>query len=984
MGHKRAKFAGRNRLYGLLLTSAASMSAILAVPAVAQTASTGENATAGGLEEIVVTARKRSEDIQKTPVSITALSAAEIQQENVRDISDLRGLVPNLEITPESNYGRAANSLTIRGIGQDSLVANVDPGVGLYMNGLYIARPEGQLLGFFDLSNVQVLKGPQGTLFGKNTIGGAVLIDTQLPTDKFEGYAVFRYGSYNRIESEGAVNIPINDKVQMRVSFATSDIDGYIKDELDNGTKDDQHEKSIRFQLRLKPIDDLSIDLLAEFNQHKDDGSASIETACNDNSYVTNNYNGAYAIPNGKPTYCNQFPPLGKQYEVYGTPHAADPTGCLPGGYRAGNCNSYFGHEAAFTKVEVGTLNLRVNYAIDENLSIKSVTGFRRDYLNDLGGEFDDGGSPQCLYCEEDNTTTQEISQEFNLNGNYWDGRLNFTLGAVYVDQQSGFAQNTGPDFDGDPTGYSFLDSENFESDAAYAQGTYKITDDLEFTAGVRYSYDSKSIQSVLYNAVGLPTYAKNGGVTAQYVCYFRNEYPSAPGYCSGIDGGKAGYEDGVGGYYLPGPGANNSAGRALASHRYYDFDPRGQLSYQFTPDIFGYVSVTGGYQSGGFNTQLVPVGCSQGFCNGILPYGKERVWDYEGGFKTEWLDHRLRVNVTGFYQQFDNIQATVRNPASIVPTREILNAAAAHEDGVELETEFLPTPDLVIRANGAYLDQAYDTLSAAAISTGLRLDNPLTTAPPYTASVSADYTYHLPWDATIVSDINYKWVGTRIFGIASLKTNNNFSEATPYYTIGARMTYVSADGKYSAGIWGTNLTGKYYATSVCNYYCQGLGLSTFYPGRPREIGLELKYKFDAESVTETASAPYVPPPAVAPAPAPSVAHSYMVFFDFNKSDLTPDAVRIVDQAAQNATPAKATELTVTGHTDTVGSDAYNMRLSRRRAESVAAELEKQGIPSSEIEIVAKGKHDLLVPTKDGVREPQNRRVTIVYGNGMS
>jgi outer membrane protein OmpA-like peptidoglycan-associated protein len=103
------------------------------------------------------------------------------------------------------------------------------------------------------------------------------------------------------------------------------------------------------------------------------------------------------------------------------------------------------------------------------------------------------------------------------------------------------------------------------------------------------------------------------------------------------------------------------------------------------------------------------------------------------------------------------------------------------------------------------------------------------------------------------------------------------------------------------------------------------------------------------------------------------------VFFDFNKSDLTPQGTQIVDQAASNAGPAHATQLTVTGHTDTVGSDAYNMRLSRRRAESVAERLEKDGIPSSEIEIVAKGKRDLLVPTADGVREPQNRRVQIVY-----
>jgi outer membrane protein OmpA-like peptidoglycan-associated protein len=109
-----------------------------------------------------------------------------------------------------------------------------------------------------------------------------------------------------------------------------------------------------------------------------------------------------------------------------------------------------------------------------------------------------------------------------------------------------------------------------------------------------------------------------------------------------------------------------------------------------------------------------------------------------------------------------------------------------------------------------------------------------------------------------------------------------------------------------------------------------------------------------------------------------------MVFFDFNKSDLTSQAVSIVDQAAHNAGPTHVTQLTVTGHTDTVGSDAYNMRLSRRRAESVAAELEKQGIPSGEIEIVAKGKHDLLVPTGDGVREPQNRRVQIVYDGATS
>jgi outer membrane protein OmpA-like peptidoglycan-associated protein len=147
-------------------------------------------------------------------------------------------------------------------------------------------------------------------------------------------------------------------------------------------------------------------------------------------------------------------------------------------------------------------------------------------------------------------------------------------------------------------------------------------------------------------------------------------------------------------------------------------------------------------------------------------------------------------------------------------------------------------------------------------------------------------------------------------------------------------------------------------------------------------FGFRLRYDFGGPSEEPVPAAPYTPPPAQPVAPA--VPHSYLVFFDFNKSDLTPQAQQIVDQAASNAGSAHVTRLTVTGHTDTVGSDAYNMRLSRRRAESVAARLEKDGIPSSEIEIVAKGKRDLLVPTADGVREPQNRRVQIVYDGGAS
>lgn len=948
MGDANGTSTPRGRLLGLLLTTAAFGSVFTLLPAIAQSVQEDQAAPgAPGLEEITVTARRRSEDIQKTPISITAFSPAQLAQQNVHDIADLRGLAPNFEITSYSNFGRAANPLTIRGIGQDALVPNLDPGVGFYLDDLYISRVEGQLLSFYDVASVQILKGPQGTLFGKNTIGGAVLLDTQQPKDTFGGYIDVRAGEYSRVEADGALNVPVTDKFAVRVSFMTSNVEGYIKHKLDSGKSDDIDEKSGRVQFLFKPIDDLTINLLGEFDRHKDHGNATIMTGCSDDSYATGNYNATHP---GEATYCQKYPPLGQQYGVYGFPSAAVPTNTLPGGFQAGKIDPYFGNEEPFTKVQVGTINLRINYTLDDHLTLKSVTGFRRSSLQAMNGEAGEGLQPICIYCEEDATTTEQTSEEVNLSGNYWDGALTFVVGAVYVNQSSSFAQNTGPDFDGDATGYSFLDSENFESDAVYAQATYKVTDQLSVTAGGRYSYDRKSVESVLWNALGDPTYLPGGGyITPVPYVYFTD-----------------GYFNGKGGYYLPGPGPD---ARQRAAANYYDFDPRFQVDYQWTPDFMTYVSVTGGYQSGGFNTQLVPVGAR--FNSGMNPFGKERVWDYEAGIKSQWLSNRLRVNATGFYQDYQNIQATVIAPGIVPQTRQIVNSAEAHESGFELEVEALPTPDLVIRANAAYLNQGYDDLSAAAIQTGITLESPLTTAPTWEASVAVDYTYHLPWEALVVADLNYRWLDSRIDGTAPV-----FANMPAYYTLGAKLTYLSADGTYSVGIWGNNLTGKYYYTGANSDSNHNFGLVTVTPGRPREVGVELKYNFEAAPDAEEASAAYVPPPVVAPAQTPK---SYLVFFDFNKSDLTPQALAIVDQAARNAAPAKVTEIDVTGHTDTVGSDAYNMRLSRRRAESVAAELEKDGIPSSQIAIFAKGKHDLLVPTADGVKEPQNRRVQIVY-----
>jgi len=246
---------------------------------------------------------------------------------------------------------------------------------------------------------------------------------------------------------------------------------------------------------------------------------------------------------------------------------------------------------------------------------------------------------------------------------------------------------------------------------------------------------------------------------------------------------------------------------------------------------------------------------------------------------------------------------------------------------------------------------------------------------PNVTASLALSY--DLPvYAGTLTPRVEYIYRGAmwaRIFAEPAV------DRIPSYDLVNLNFEYVPDDAPWKVDFAVTNLFDE---AGVNSKYTDPYGTFTtseqYIP--PRQFLGTIRYSFGGPVSTATEASTYTPP---APQPVVQAApKSYLVFFDFNKSDLTSQATTIVDQAATNAGPAKVTRLTVTGHTDTVGSDAYNMRLSRRRAESVAARLEKDGIPSSEIEIVAKGKRDLLVPTADGVKEPQNRRVQIVYEGG--
>ncbi len=353
------------------------------------------------------------------------------------------------------------------------------------------------------------------------------------------------------------------------------------------------------------------------------------------------------------------------------------------------------------------------------------------------------------------------------------------------------------------------------------------------------------------------------------------------------------------------------------------------------------------------YGTSFDPSAEALSLSAGTAHLGPVKADTYEVGAKADWLNGTLTTTAALFRTEVSNAQNNDPERPGVV-----VLAGNQRVDGLELGVTGHITEDWEILAGYTYLDPK-TVSSLVPGATGEMLPN----AAHHAFNIWTEYYLDDRWE--IGTGGNY--LGKRYADLQN-------TASIPSYFVWNGMVAYKIDDNYKIQMNITNITDERYFD---NAYYSSPSEAHVTPGAGRTFTFLATAHFGDVAPEPEAAAAYVPPPVVAP--APSVPKSYLVFFDFNKSDLTPQATEIVDTAAKNADPAKVTQLTVTGHTDTVGSDAYNMRLSRRRAESVAAQLEKDGIASSEIEIVAKGKRDLLVPTGDGVREPQNRRVQIVY-----
>jgi iron complex outermembrane receptor protein len=540
----------RNRAIFLMGTFTSSL--LFAAPAFA--AAPGETtepySATSALEEITVTARKREEGLQNAPISISAYTGEGLEYRGVTKIDSLASFTPNLvyQSNPGDGGSSASAAIYIRGIGQSDFVPTVEPGVGLYVDGVYIARSVGAILDLVDVERVEVLRGPQGTLFGRNTIGGAISVTSKKPDEKLAGSAEVTTGSANRIDAKASVNVPITDKFFTRLSAGTFNRDGYVSRPFDG--KDLGNVKTLtgRAAFRLLASENFEINLSFDGTRDRNNGAPMVTTAL---------------IMPGQPGYLSTFMALnnvlvlGDPFSCFAPANLNTP-GCYNTNVIQGDKNINGGTAAQFSNLDIWGASLILDLKLG-NVAAKSITAYR-----DLNSKFarDIDESPERIGHVWDSLKQHQFSQEFQLVGNSFDNRLNWVAGLYYLKEKAdnlNLLEFTIADFNSGGK----VDSQSW---AGFGQATYAITNALKLTAGLRYTEDKKSFSPDQY-------------ITQVNVPSFIFPFP-------------------VGTEILP---------HVTATNKIHSVTPMANLSYQWAEELMTYVSYSEGFKSGGFTQRVFP-----------------------------------------------------------------------------------------------------------------------------------------------------------------------------------------------------------------------------------------------------------------------------------------------------------------------------------------------------------------------------------------
>jgi iron complex outermembrane receptor protein len=797
----------RNSVHHALKLALAFSTALAAfsVPSFAAEDATADSksATSALMEEITVTARKREESIEKTPISMSAYSGAAIEARGITNISDISRFTPNLVIQNNPSYGGSNSSAAvfIRGVGQKDFIATVEPGVGMYIDGVYMARSIGGLLDLVDVQRIEVLRGPQGTLFGRNTIGGAISITTEKPGPELGGKASATYGTDNRIEIKGSVNVPIANGLYMKVSGARFKQDGYVSQPATGQKLGDKDSWTGRAALRWVPTEKIEFNLAVDGTRTRENGAPLVVRGVNYNSAIFNP-NNLPLLPPGSPATPGFYvinPPADVPTDNFSLLNnyvmtlLADAGNCLGLGSATYNpqgdqtnpaCygSQYFGESSktsygtvrSVSDSDIWGVNFTADWTVNDELKLKSITAYRK-----LKSTFqrDEDESPLGISALYDTMDEHQFSQELQLQGNSIGNKLKWILGAYYFDEHA-----VNPNIvDFFPVKILSGGSISNKSYAAFAQGTYSLTDQLNLTAGLRYTKDKKSF---------LPD---------QYV----------------IDGKFTGLPAGF--RVLPYTPVDTSVGK---------WTPMVNLAYQLTPDLMGYLTYSQGYKSGGFTQRVFPP------LSATPTFNPETVKVYEGGLKWVGFDRKLHLNAAAYYTDYKDIQVQVFTGVAPV----FRNAAKARIQGFEFDFQAAPGDGWFFEGSAGYTDPKFKEIGAGA--TELTVDSQFEKVSKWMLSAAISKEIPLSNYGSLMPRIDWSY-RSHYFNDAR---NNPVIAQPGYHLFNANLTWNSPDEKWSlAGGVNNIFKNNYIIVGIWN---PTVGDEMVMPNRGREWYTTLKAKF--------------------------------------------------------------------------------------------------------------------------------------------
>lgn len=739
---------------------------------------TSQDTSGGG--EIIVTARKRDENVQDTPISMSVTSGDDLANRGIAKFTDLEQAVPGLRLSPAQSSS-STTVVSMRGMSATDARITGDTAVGVYVDGIYYPHAYGLSVGnFWDVQRVEVLKGPQGTLYGRNTTGGAVSVYTNAPTDRFEGEVKARYGNYNQYGLAGVLNVPVSDTLAFRVAAETHGHGAYGRNLLNGKGLGKEDGWFVRLSSKWEPTDNLTVLLRGDYGKI---------------NFVPGAFKGGKAFTTTDPV------PGGGFFGNTGFRAIATELGLLPAtseanlsearriyaSYAQGDKDDGALNVQPFDNVRIYGGSLNLNYELSDAVSLRSITGYRNVRRD---GALDNDGTPFSLFeFPESRTRLWQFSQEAQVYGELFGGNLNYMLGLYYSTEEGYDYFESVSNRAVTPTTPNIQYGEVVNDTIGYfGQATLRLAEGLNATGGLRYSKDTRRLTSHNRSATTCTALGTPLATTPDCTAEFRASF-NAWQWTIGVD-------------YSPMPG------------------------------LMLYAKADKGYRTGLiplFGGSTTPVGAAATF----TPVNPEFVHSYEGGFKAEFLDRRARLNLTYYHTDFDNIQITrsiLLPDIGNVALQQ--NGATAKVDGVEAEAMFRPIPQLELAGSLAYTNARFTEY----ISGVLNLKGfPLVGSPKWAYAISATVTQPMGEnELRFQVDWNYRSWQYISFPAGSTE---------PYGLLNARIGLQLKEPQMEIALFGKNILDRRVANYAGSSAPSGFLYAGPY-NDPATFGVEVGFKF--------------------------------------------------------------------------------------------------------------------------------------------